>query len=72
MKHPAFYTRLTFSSLKRNMSAWLPYLLSVTGTVIMLLIMRALSASPTLEELYGGRTTSAPCPWGSWWRSCSP
>ncbi|NLD11019.1 MAG: hypothetical protein GX671_04630, partial [Clostridiales bacterium] len=46
--HPAFYTRLTFSSLKRNMSAWLPYLLSVTGTVIMLLIMRALSASPTL------------------------
>ena len=56
MKHPAFYTRLTFSSLKRNMSAWLPYLLSVTGTVIMLLIMRALSASPTLEELYGGRT----------------
>lgn len=56
MKHPRFYTRLAFSSLKRNMSSWLPYLLSVTGTVTMYVIMLALSSSPTLTGVYGGRT----------------
>lgn len=56
MKQPRFYSRLAFSSLKRNKSTWLPYLLSCTGTVMMYLVMSALLHSPSLRALYGGRT----------------
>jgi putative ABC transport system permease protein len=47
---------LSWQNIRRNRQAYLPYALSCAGAAAMYFIMLALSNTPTLMDVYGGRT----------------
>lgn len=47
---------LAWQGMKRNRRTTLPYLFSLTGIVMMFFILSVLSATPSLEGIYGSRT----------------
>ena len=51
-----FLLSLSWQNIRRNRQAYLPYALSCAGAAAMYFIMLALSNTPTLMDVYGGRT----------------
>ncbi|MCD7872186.1 MAG: FtsX-like permease family protein [Clostridiales bacterium] len=51
-----FFAKLAFSNIKKNKSAYTPYLITCIITTAMFYIMKSLSLNPGLEKIIGGET----------------
>ncbi len=53
-----FYARLAYGGIRKNSRLYTPYLLTCTGMVMMLYVISALSSSPVIRAVRGGRTVA--------------
>ena len=62
----SLYPKLAWDSIRKNKRLYLPYLLTCAGMVMMYYIISFLTASPTLEDMRGGRNVQEIMIFGCW------